>query len=505
MKFIRTLTLALATPTVLMLTSGSIVVGGAVWLEHELDAYFARTDALAQDVAELYAQGLQMGQAVRNIVLDPRNPKAFENLRAAGGEFDAALGRARALDAASSTRFSELASLRTRLADVQKQVIGLAATDTAAAVTMLNRNETPLWRDMRARLIDAKKATSADKSAARAAALAALSRSRVVVASLALACCLAMVAMTLWLRRRSIRELGGEPEEARGALARIAAGVLDTPVALAPGDRASLMAELERTRASLAGIVAQVRAASDAIATGSSRISADSGDLSRRTQAQASGLQDASTSMASMTDTVRDNARRAEEADRLAAAVGDAARSGGHAVSAVVSSMTEIQRGSARIGDIVGVIDSIAFQTNILALNAAVEAARAGEQGRGFAVVATEVRTLAQRSSKAAQEIKQLIGEATHSVDSGGAQVAEAGETMERVVAEVQRVVELIAQISRATREQSEGIGRVGATVVELDRATREGAALVERSASDAADLERHAQDLARSVHAFRV
>ena len=161
---------------------------------------------------------------------------------------------------ASSTRFSELASLRTRLADVQKQVIALAATDTAAAVTMLNRNETPLWRDMRARLIDAKKATSADKSAARAAALAALSRSRVVVASLALACCLAMVAMTLWLRRRSIRELGGEPEEARGALARIAAGVLDTPVALAPGDRASLMAELERTRASLAGIVAHKRA-----------------------------------------------------------------------------------------------------------------------------------------------------------------------------------------------------------------------------------------------------
>ena len=255
----------------------------------------------------------------------------------------------------------------------------------------------------------------------------------------------------------------------------------------------------------LAASTRDLREGARQIVAASSQVSMSAQALSQGATEQAASIEETSASMEEMASMTRQNADNASRGATLVEQSGEEFGRCETALSAMVQSTDAILESNQKVGRILKTIDEIAFQTNILALNAAVEAARAGEQGRGFAVVATEVRTLAQRSSKAAQEIKQLIGEATHSVDSGGAQVAEAGETMERVVAEVQRVVELIAQISRATREQSEGIGRVGATVVELDRATREGAALVERSASDAADLERHAQDLARSVHAFRV
>ncbi|HEY1090654.1 MAG TPA: methyl-accepting chemotaxis protein, partial [Burkholderiaceae bacterium] len=231
-----------------------------------------------------------------------------------------------------------------------------------------------------------------------------------------------------------------------------------------------LAGAFNRFVASLAQLVSQVRVGCEAIATGSAEISTGNADLSQRTEEQASNLEQTAAAMEQLTATVRQNADNARNASQLASGASDVAASGHAAVAQVVGTMQDITASSRKINDIIGVIDGIAFQTNILALNAAVEAARAGEQGRGFAVVASEVRTLAQRSAQAAKEIKTLIGASVASVDSGARQVADAGNTMSEIMAQVKSVTDLVGEISRASNEQSQGIGQVGEAVTQLDR-----------------------------------
>ncbi len=309
----------------------------------------------------------------------------------------------------------------------------------------------------------------------------------------------------LWLVRTIMRQLGGEPTYAAAIAQEVAQGNLAVPVQLRAGDEASVLAAMEAMRSNLARLVNDVRHSSESIATGASQIAMGNTDLSQRTESQASNLQETAASMEEMNSSVKQSVDTMQTASRLATSASATATRGGDVVRNVVSTMEGITTSSRKIGDIIGVIDSIAFQTNILALNAAVEAARAGEQGRGFAVVASEVRSLAQRSASAAKEIKELIGESVGKVEAGSQLVTEAGTTMDEIVQQVRQVADLIGEIGSATREQGQGISQVNDAVTQLDQMTQQNAALVEESAAAANSLSTQAAHLVQLVSVFRV
>ncbi|MXN31587.1 methyl-accepting chemotaxis protein [Delftia sp. CH05] len=316
----------------------------------------------------------------------------------------------------------------------------------------------------------------------------------------------ALGSLVAWMITRTVKQqLGGEPSYAAGVARQIAQGDLSVRVQLAPGDTSSLLHAMEVMRAGLARVVADVRQSSESIATGASQIASGNADLSQRTEEQASNLEQTAASMEEMNATVKLNADTVRTATQLAASSSQAATGGGKIVDRVVATMEQITASSRKIEDIIGVIDSIAFQTNILALNAAVEAARAGEQGRGFAVVASEVRSLAQRSAGAAKEIKALIGESVSKVDEGSGLVSETGSAMKDIVQQAQRVADLIGEIGAATAEQADGVAQVGDAVVQLDQVTQQNAALVEESAAAAASLNAQAARLVDLVSLFKL
>jgi methyl-accepting chemotaxis protein len=293
---------------------------------------------------------------------------------------------------------------------------------------------------------------------------------------------------------------------ARSVAESIASGDLSRRIRLEGRDEASaLLSALSQMQESLKKLVGEVRETADQIRVASTEVAAGNADLSGRTEQASSSLQQTASSMELLTGSVRQSSEAATQANRLAGSASDVARRGGQVFAQVVSTMDEINTSSRRIGDIIGVIDAIAFQTNILALNAAVEAARAGEQGRGFAVVASEVRSLAGRSSEAAREIKALIGASTEKVESGSRLVQDAGSTMDEIVASVQRVSDTINEISAAAGEQSSGIGKVNTEVNQLDQVTQQNAALVEQSAAASESLKDQSIRLTAVVSAFRI
>ena len=272
-----------------------------------------------------------------------------------------------------------------------------------------------------------------------------------------------------------------------------------------PGQFGKLAADANGTVHKLAEVVAQIRSGSDAINSAASEIAAGNDDLSRRTEQQAAALEETASSMEELTSTVRQTADNARQANQLAIGAVDVASRGGEVVGKVVETMSAITESSNRIGDIIGVIDGIAFQTNILALNAAVEAARAGEQGRGFAVVAAEVRSLAQRSAGAAKEIKQLITDSTDKVRHGNELVGQAGKTMGEIVTSIKRVTDIIADISAASQEQSAGIEQINQAITQMDEGTQQNAALVEEATAAARSMEQQAGQLVQTVAVFRM
>ena len=315
---------------------------------------------------------------------------------------------------------------------------------------------------------------------------------------------LAVGALLAWVLARSITGPLARAESMARTIAQM--DLTDRAATTYSNDETGrLLRSIDTMRAALTRTLVQVRAVVDGISTASTQIASGNHDLSARTEHAAGNLEETAASMEELTATVRQSADTALQANQLAASAGEVARRGGDVVAQVVTTMEEINESSRRIADITGVIDGIAFQTNILALNAAVEAARAGEQGRGFAVVASEVRNLAQRSAESAREIKALIGVSVDKVEAGARLVEQAGSTMTEIVASVQRVGDMIAEITAAATEQSAGIGQVNVAVTQLDQMTQQNAALVEESAAAAESLKEQAQRLSGVVDTFRL
>ncbi len=310
-------------------------------------------------------------------------------------------------------------------------------------------------------------------------------------------------ALLAWLLARSITQPLRRAEAMAHAIAQM--DLTDRALTSYANDETGrLLKSIDTMRASLTGALEEVRTVVDGISTASAQIAIGNQDLSARTEHTAGNLEETAASMEQITATVRHSADSAAQANQLVASAADVARRGGAVVEQVVATMDEINAGAQRISQIIGIIDGIAFQTNILALNAAVEAARAGEQGRGFAVVATEVRNLAQRSADSAREIKALIGVSVDRVEAGSRLVADAGTTMGEIVSSVHRVRDIIGEISAAASEQSAGIGQVNVAVTQLDQMTQQNAALVEESAAAAESLREQAHRLSGVVGAFR-
>ncbi len=319
-----------------------------------------------------------------------------------------------------------------------------------------------------------------------------------------LAIVLAAVVAYLFSRRLRI-QLGGEPTHAARVASSIANGDLTIQVGVQAGDETSLLYAMSQMTASLRQLVGEVASGARVVAETSEQIAQGNVDLSQRTEEQASTLEETASSMEELTSTVLQNAESAKQANQLAMGASEVARKGGRAVGQVVSTMTAISESSRRIADIIAVIDSIAFQTNILALNAAVEAARAGEQGRGFAVVAAEVRNLAQRSAAAAKEIKTLIGDSVDKVDAGTRLVDAAGKTMDEIVGSVKGVTDLIAEIAAASQEQSSGIAQVNQAVTQMEQVVQQNASLVEEATAATESMKDQARALLQTVSRFKL
>jgi methyl-accepting chemotaxis protein len=441
----------------------------------------AEMDRIESDIAG-YRKAVadQLDKYVKDYVSDDEDKRRLERVRAALAVYYAQWEPLRAASRLAATD-------PTKLDDAAKLIAGpssRACADVDAAVQD--------WWNYNVQLSD--KETKASEATYANAKLVLVG---MVAAALALGT-LAAVAIT--------RSITGPIGLAVQVATTVAAGDLSSRIVVHGKDEtAQLLQALSRMNDSLANIVGQVRASSDSIATGSAQIAIGNADLSQRTEEQASNLQQTAASMEELSGTVKTSAHAAGHASELAAGASAAAVKGGEMVGTVVHTMRDIAASSRKIADIIGVIDGIAFQTNILALNAAVEAARAGEQGRGFAVVASEVRNLAGRSADAAKEIKTLIGASVEQVERGARQVDVAGASVSDIVTQVQRVTQLINEISHAAGEQSTGIAQVGDAVSQLDQVTQQNAALVEESAAAAESLKNQAANLADAVRIFRL
>ncbi|WP_180129046.1 methyl-accepting chemotaxis protein [Rhodoferax sp. BLA1] len=407
----------------------------------------------------------------------------------------------------------ELHALGDKLADkwaqykgsVQKLYAAADAGNADGAMEELKAATDPLHVEVRNLLIEAgKKQESYSKDATERVAAAVDRTANIIMGIMALAIVMG-IGFGVAVIRSVQKQLGGDPADAVDAVARVSGGDLATRVEVSAADQSSLMAQLEKMRLGLSDTFKSVRHSAQTVSQATHEISSGTNDLSARTERQAAALEETSSSMEQLGSSASQNADSAQTAHQLAGKASAVASQAGDMVAQVIQTMKGINDSSDKIANIIGVIDSIAFQTNILALNAAVEAARAGEQGRGFAVVASEVRSLAHRSAEAAKEIKGLIDTSTHNVAEGATVVNKTGATMGELVDAIRRVSDLIGEISSASSEQSLGVQQVGQAVAQMDEATQQNAALVEESAASVESLKEQAQQLVHAISVFRL
>ncbi|MFJ3056641.1 methyl-accepting chemotaxis protein [Herbaspirillum sp. NPDC087042] len=370
------------------------------------------------------------------------------------------------------------------------------------AHALLDSASTPIYRKLQEQLGELSEVNSKGAHVSENDADRVYDQAHYTIIALIIASVILSMGLSWWLARLVARPLGNAVAIAR----RVAEGDLSADIPSAARDETGqLLDALKQMNGNLLNIVREVRQGTDTISTASAEIASGNMDLSTRTEQQAGALEETASAMEELTSTVRQNADNARQANQLAVTASEIAQNGGSVVGKVVDTMGAINDSSRKIVDIIGVIDSIAFQTNILALNAAVEAARAGEQGRGFAVVASEVRSLAQRSASAAHEIKSLIDDSVNKVDIGSKLVNEAGQTMSEVVASVKRVSDIVAEITAASHEQQQGIEQINHAVTHMDENTQQNAALVEQAAAAAKSLQEQASRLSQTVGVFRL
>ncbi|MDN7908860.1 methyl-accepting chemotaxis protein [Burkholderia cepacia] len=400
----------------------------------------------------------------------------------------------------------QIGAVEAQYGPVARAIVDAAANNRRdQAITMINEQCRPLL----AQLVAATD-TYATYSRARADQLVKESDDRYTSRRLMLiAICIAAAAAAalsgLVITRGLLRSLGTEPAVLSDIAGHIAAGNLGAEATTGAAPAGSVLASMRDMQANLIRLISEVRTASGNVATGASEIASGNQDLSSRTEQQAASLQETASSMEQLTSTVRLNADNAQQASGLANNASEVAQRGSSAVGLMVDTMTDISASSAKIAEITGIIEGIAFQTNILALNAAVEAARAGEQGRGFAVVASEVRSLAQRSSSAAKEIRELISQSVRKIEDGSHIANNAGDTMSEVTHAISRVTDIMGEIAAASSEQSRGIEQVNLAITQMDEVTQQNAALVEQAAAASKSLEEQGNRLAEAVSLFRL
>ena len=465
--------------------------------------------AMPHLLAKLERATLERAIAARNLLMltDPARRQAeLDRITDAKKQIDEALASLPGVSAENgdtARQILEAKNIESRYWPVAESVVALSnAGKRDEAIAKMTSECIPLLAEIKANLGTLESLTAQATDLATTNLRQNAERGRTLVIGLGIAALLMGVGMA-WAIQRSVVE---PMRRASASLRRVADGDLTESIESAGRDEVSAMQlDLSHMQHRLRDVVGAIRSGVESVTTASAEIATGNHDLSVRTEQTAASLQQAASSMEQLTSTVKQSAYAARQANQLASSAAEVAARGGAVVSQVVSTMDEINASSHKISDIIGVIDGIAFQTNILALNAAVEAARAGEQGRGFAVVASEVRNLAGRSAEAAREIKDLIGASVEKVESGSRLVANAGNTMAEIVSSVQRVSDIIGEITAAAAEQSDGIGQVNASVVQLDQMTQQNAALVEQSTAAAESLKGQATRLAEVMSIFRL
>ena len=477
---------------VVFMAALAVAVSGLNDAEQRLDDYLEKDQVLLESFSDMYAQGLQSGQAIRNIILDPANPKAYDNLAKARKDFRAALQKAGELggdNAELAPVLKQITALTEQREQRLNEITALAGKDSQAAQTRLNKDETPLWRKLKDILLEQKKHLSEAAHASADQTLAHVARMRTWSLGLSVLAPVFGAFMMLLTLRGLYRRLGGEPAYAADIAHRIAGG--DLSVRIESSHAGSLLAALREMIEQLSRTITEVRGAAASLTSASSQISATSQSLSQASSQQATSVEGTAASMEQMNASVTKNSENARVTDGMARKAAREAKEGGEAVTQTVDAMKQI-------ASKIGIIDDIAYQTNMLALNAAIEAARAGEHGKGFAVVAGEVRKLAERSQVAAREIGDLA--------NGSVSLAEkAGKLLDEIVPSIQQTSDLVREIATGSTAQSSGITQINNAVGQLSQITQQNASASEQLAATAEEMNSQSEQLQQTMAFFKL